>query len=228
MGKNEKVERMLKIGMQYFAEPGEGKDKPEDNDGNSSPDDNNGDNGKPEDKPEKTFSQEQVNKMMAREKNQGRNSVFSELGIDPKNEEQINKLKEFIESQKTDTQKAVETELKANKELDEANKKLKIAEAKAEAMMMGVKSQYVEDAITIVLSKLSNDDTRDIKSVLSEFKTKYPVWFEDEEGKGSKGTGSSLKGQGKKSEGSGNEKSGLGARLGAQRKTQKPKNTFWS
>ncbi len=46
----------------------------------------------------KTFTQEQVTRMMTREKNQGRNAVYRELGIDPKDTKTVNMFKAFIES----------------------------------------------------------------------------------------------------------------------------------
>ena len=49
-------------------------------------------------KSDKTFSQSQVNRMMTREKNQGRNAVLRELGIDPKDKNAIAAVKALIES----------------------------------------------------------------------------------------------------------------------------------
>lgn len=180
----------------------------------------------------KTFTQDQVNRMMTREKNQGRNAVYKELGIDPKDSKTINMFKAFIESQKTDEQKASEKEAENQSKVTEAEKRAQVAEAKAEAMMLGVKSQYVEDIVTLALAKMTEDS--DLKTIIGEFKTKYPVWFgesseEDEKnnkdkGKtGQKGTGSSVK---TSKEDKGKEEKGLGARLAAQRKTSK-KSSYW-
>lgn len=180
----------------------------------------------------KTFTQDQVNRMMTREKNQGRNAVYKELGIDPKDSKTINMFKAFIESQKTDEQKASEKEAENQSKVTEAEKRAQVAEAKAEAMMLGVKSQYVEDIVTLALAKMTEDS--DLKTIIGEFKTKYPIWFgesseEDEKnnkdkGKtGQKGTGSSVK---TSKEDKGKEEKGLGARLAAQRKTSK-KSSYW-
>lgn len=178
----------------------------------------------------RTFTQEQVNRMMTKEKKQGRNSVYKELGIDPKDSKSIAMVKALIDSQKTDEEKAAEKENENQARISEAEERAAIAEAKAEAMMLGVKPQFVEDAITLALSKI--DDENDIKTVIGEFKTKYPVWFgesnnEGEEGKGKtghKGTGSSVKSD-KRKEGS--EAKGLGARLAAQRKSGNKKSSYW-
>lgn len=227
---------IFKIPMQYFAEDDDNKANGDDGangDSNNSSNDgnNNGDNksttgSNDGEKKEKTFSQEQVNRMMAKEKNQGRNAVYNELGINPKDTKQIEALKAYLESQKTDAQKEAEKQIAADAAIKEAEERVKLAEAKAEAMMLGIKPQFVEDAVTLALSK---SDDRDIKSILSEFKTKYPVWFEDEEGAKSKGTGSSLKGtQANKSNDDKNKPQGIGARLAAQRKGNKSKTSYWS
>ena len=182
----------------------------------------------------KTFTQEQVNKMMTREKNQGRNAAYKELGIDPKDSKMVNMFKAFIESQKTDEQKAAEKETETQNKVTEAEQRAQVAEAKAEAMMSGVKAQYVDDVVTLALSKMTEDS--DLKTIIGEFKTKYPVWFgessdEDDKDKdkgkgktGQKGTGSSIKNSDKEKKG---EEKGLGARLAAQRKSGSKKSSYW-
>lgn len=184
-------------------------------------------------KSEKTFTQGQVNRMMTREKNQGRNAVYKELGIDPKDTKTVAQFKAFIESQKTEEQKAAEKESADKAKQAESEHRVAVAEAKAEAMMMGVKPQYVEDAVTLVLAKLGEDT--DVKTLLGELKTKYPIWFgesDDEDDKGAKGktgqkgTGSSVK-QAEKGGKKGEAEKGLGARLAAQRKSGAKKSSYW-
>ena len=145
--------RMFKIPMQFFADGANDDDKNkngqnddgqngQNNNGQQNDDSNkSGNNGNAGEgkKDEKTFNQEQVNKMMAKEKNQGRNAVYNELGINPKDEKQIEAIKAYIESQKSDTQKATEKALAEEKALKEAEDRVRIAEAKAEVMMLGIK-----------------------------------------------------------------------------------------
>ena len=197
-----------------------GKDKGGDNKGNKSG---------------KTFTQEQVNRMMTREKNQGRNAALNELGINPKDSKMIAMVKALIESQKTDEQKAAEKEAENQTKMNEAEQRAKVAEAKAEAMMLGVKTQYVEDIVTLALARMTEDS--DLKTIIGEFKDKYPVWFgesedDNKDGKdkgkgktGQKGTGSSVK-TSKEDKGKGEEK-GLGARLAAQRRGTGKKSSYW-
>lgn len=182
----------------------------------------------------KTFTQEQVNKMMTREKNQGRSAALKELGIDPKDSKMVAMVKALIESQKTDEQKAAEKDAENQTKMNEAEHRAQVAEAKAEAMMLGVKTQYVEDVVTLALAKMTEDS--DLKTIIGEFKTKYPVWFgesedDDKGGKnkekgktGQKGTGSSVKNSDKEKKG---EEKGFGARLAAQRRGTGKKSSYW-
>lgn len=177
-------------------------------------------------KNEKTFTQSQVNSMMTREKKQGRNSMLRELGIDPKDTKQVAMIKAFVDSQKTDEEKEAEKQQSAF----EKEKELAIANAKVEIMKQGVKSQYVDDAVSLVMAQLNDDN--DVATVLASFKVKYPVWFEntnedDEKNKsvGKKGTGSSVKGN-SKGNGSKDDKN-IGARLAAQRKSKSKKESYW-
>lgn len=215
----------------------EDQDDDKDDSGKSGKDDKSGKDKGGDDKGKsgKTFTQEQVNKMMTREKNQGRNAALKELGIDPKDSKMVAMVKALIESQKTDEQKAAEKDAEVQNKMNEAEQRAQVAEAKAEAMMLGVKPQYVDDVVTLALAKMTEDS--DLKTIIGEFKTKYPVWFgesedDDKGGKdkgkgktGQKGTGSSVK-TSKEDKGKGEEK-GLGARLAAQRRGTGKKSSYW-
>ena len=237
------LEIMKKNWLQFFAEDGKADEKEdpevdeeEIDDEESGADDKGKDGkssgGKDTKKDEKTFNQAQVTKMMTREKNQGRNSVYKELGIDPKDSKAVAAVKAFIESQKTDEQKQAEKDAEGQSKAQEAEQRAQVAEAKAEAMMLGVKTQYVDDVVTLALAKMSDDS--DLKTIIGEFKTKYPVWFgesdkdeKDEKGKGKtgqKGTGSTVKSTEKEK---GNENKSLGQRLAAQRKSGSKKSSYW-
>lgn len=181
---------------------------------------------------EKTFTQKQVSSMMAKEKRQGRDAAFKEMGIDPNDSKMVNMFKAFIQSQKTDEQKTNEEAAAQAAKIAEAEHRAMVAEAKAEAMQLGVLPQYADDAVTLALSKMS-DDT-DLKSIIGELKTKYSVWFDASnagaDGKnatGQKGTGASVNNSSDKG---GKENKGMGARLAAQRKAANGANkkSFWS
>ena len=171
--------------------------------------------------------------MMTREKNQGRSAALKELGIDPKDSKMVAMVKALIESQKTDEQKAAEKDAENQSKMNEAEHRAQVAEAKAEAMMLGVKTQYIDDVVTLSLAKMTEDS--DLKTIIGGFKAKYPVWFgesEDDKDKGKekgkagqRGTGSSVK-TSKEDKGKSGGKS-LGARLAAQRRGAGKKSSYW-
>lgn len=196
-------------------------------------DDNNGtnasntDDSKDKNKGGKLFTQKEVNRFTAREKEQGRNSVYKALGLDPKDKKTIEAVKSFIESQKTEEQKNAEREAENNTKLLELEQRAMLAEAKAEVMALGVKGQFVDDAVTLALAKVNDDN--DLKTVISSFKDKYPIWFkpsEDDKGSvGQRGTGSSINNS--KETNDGKHKNGLGARLATQRRGNHKKSSYW-
>lgn len=229
----EKVTRgPIPMNLQFFAEKGTDSkdsneedvdDEGEDNDeGEGEDDDQTKGSGKNSDKTGskksgKTFTQEQVNKMMTREKNQGRNAVLRELGIDPKDSKAIAMVKAIIDSQKTEEEKAAEKDSQTQQQLREASEKALKAECKAEAMALGAKREFVDDIVVLVMAKY--EEGAEIGTLIGEIKTKYKTFFgvdeEENNSTGKKGTGSSLKKD--KGKGKGEEIKGLGGRLAAQR-----------
>lgn len=182
---------------------------------------------------EKTFTQEDVNRMMTREKKQGRNSVYNELGIDPNDTKSIELIKTIIDAQKGQAQEADDTGNvvgQQNEQLAEAEHRAAVAEAKAEAMVLGVKPQFVDDVVTLATVRIAEQEGAEFKTIIGELKQKYPVWFgnvddDDSSNVGQKGTGSSIKSD-SGSNGSKKEE-GLGKRLAAQRKPSRKNFSYW-
>ncbi len=217
-------------------------DQTGDNSGeNSSTNDNSGNSGNGTSY--KTFTQEQVNRMMASEKNQGRAAAYREMGIDPKDTRMVAMFKAFIESQKTDDEKNAQQQAEQLAQLTKAEQRASLAEAKAEALTLGANREYVDDVVTLAMSKMSANEGSDIKTVIGELKTKYPVWFGEEpkedkkdldknsskdkdnkDSVGQKGTGSSIKGSSNNSK---DGDKGIGHRLAVQRRGTKSKTSFW-
>lgn len=173
-----------------------------------------------------TFTQDEVTKMMTKEKQQGRNSAYNKLGIDPDNSDLIAKVAEFVKSQQPSGDAAVEA---ANEKIEEAEARAKAAETKAELLEAGIVSNYVDDALVLVNARL--DEETDINDAVSELKKKFPVWFTttDEGAKQFRGTGTNpAANQSSQSGNAGNDKDGsLGHRLAASRKTAKPKFSYF-
>lgn len=195
----------------------------------------NGDNGNQngssgaESASEKTFTQAEVSRMMTKEKQQGRAAAYKELGIDPSDTNTVSMFKAFIEAQKTSEQKANEQKAESDAKLAQAVEKARIAEAKATALKLGVKSEYVDDVVALAITKVTDDN--DVDAVINDFKSKYTFWFTDssddeENSVGKKGTGSSVGGKKSSSKGSDSVK-GIGKRLAAARKTNNTKNSYW-
>lgn len=189
---------------------------------------------------EKVFTQAEVNKMMAREKAQGRNAALNDLGIDPKDEGIVSKVKAFLDANKpTGADKA---DPKADPEYQKVLHRLLVAETTAQAMKLGVKAQYADDVVALTLAKKTDDS--ELKDIIGEFKSKYPMWFgpeedaaeekkdeakkdepkKDESKETSKGTGSSVKSSGKKTDAG----ETIGERLAAQKKAQTKKSSYWN
>lgn len=172
------------------------------------------------------FSQSDVSRMMAREKQQGRNAAFNELGIDPNDTATMNLIKTILAAQKANEEPPVAP----SSELVEAQHRADIAEAKAEAMMLGASPQYVDDIVTLATAKLDTAGETDFKAVLESIKTKYPVWFgvkDDDSKSGHKGTGSSLPSYSGNNKGGSGELS-LGQRLAAAKKPTRAAKSYWN
>lgn len=203
------------------------KQDPDDGDQNAS-DAGNGNDGNGE----KTFTQDDVTRMMTREKKQGRNSVYNELGIDPEDTDSIELIKSIMSAKKQNSSSSDDgANAGANDEkVAELEHRAKMAEAKAEAMMLGVKPQFVDDVVTLAAAHLAEQgEGAEFKSVIGELKSKYPLWFgEDEDDKnaaGKSGTGSSINPD---SGSNGSKKEdGIGKRLAAQRKPSGKKFSYW-
>lgn len=209
---------------------------------------NGGSNGTPD---EKTFTQTQVNRISAAEKKQGREAAFREMGIDPNDTATINMFKAFLAAQKTPEQQHQEQMNAQQIKNAELEHKAMVTEAKAEALMLGADPQFIDDIVTLAVSKVT--DSNDMKSVLSEMKTKYTVWFggqqngaqgQNNQGNqnqqqnrqnnqqnqtGQNGTGSAITNQSGSGNG-GKSNDSLGAQLAAHRKSfgGQKKTSYWS
>ncbi len=171
--------------LQFFAGDGDGNEG-----GNNDDDQNaNGNNGGGNDgdgskdgnggKADRTFSQEEVNRMMTREKQQGKQSVLNSLGFKTEDEAKsaFNLLKALTDSQKSAEQKAEENKNTAIQEKADAEKRAEMAEAKLSCVMNGVDKDAVDDVLVIAMSKVSDGKTLD--DVLGEMKgeARYASFF---------------------------------------------------
>lgn len=212
-------ETKFKIGLQYFAEPGEGGSAGEGGSGNDGQSGTEG--GAPGGPTPKTFTQEQVNTMMANEKRTARNALLKELGYEVKEgakaSDVVKTVKGILDAGKTQQQLDQEARTKAEEDKTAAETKASNLQAQVDVMKAGVKPDYVDDAITMLLPKVTEE--KPLSKLLEEYRTKYPAWF----GEGSSsGTGSPTN----PPRGKGGETSGMGKRLAQTGKPQAKSSYF--
>lgn len=178
MYKYRNLSKLLGIGLQFFAEPDggdQGGGDPEGGDSEGGGEDTDKGNGGSD----KTFSQEDVNKLMSKEKRKGRNSLIRELGLDPEDKDAVKNLKALIESNQTDKQKQEQDLKKAQDSAAQETTRANAAERKLKVFMAGCQKDFVEEVTTLAASKV-NDDT-DFDEALEEVKKKFPTFFGAEE-----------------------------------------------
>lgn len=172
-------------------------------DGSEDGDDSEDENGGGSDK---RFTQEEVNKIMSKEKRKGRASLLRELGLNPEDKNAVASLKKLLEDQETDKDKQEralkEAQEKATGETGRADR----AERKLKVLLAGCGKDYVEEVTAMAMAKVSDD--MDFDEALEEVKKKMPSLFGGSES-GDNGTG---RGQGHRKQGQGKPGS-LGSRL---------------
>lgn len=160
------------IHFQFFAEPG----TPE---GNPLEPSTKPDSQQPQQPQGTSYTQEQLNAMMANEKRTARQALLKSLGIELKEGEKyediIKRVKTTLDAGKTQAQLDAEAKTKAEGERDEANKKVSDLETKVAALSAGVKPESLEDVITLAQAKILTGKT--IDDALKELKEKYPALF---------------------------------------------------
>lgn len=169
----------------------------------------------------KTFTQEEVNTMMAAEKRQGKNSVLKELGLNPEDKDALKNLKTLLEGQKTDTQRLTDN-LKAETEAKSAAEaRALIAERKLMVLASGCLPDFVEEVTALAAAKTS--DAVPFETALKQVREKCAAFF-GEQGNGGSGTG---QGQGHKRTSGNGGAGGLGARLAQSIVNQNQKNPYF-
>jgi hypothetical protein len=129
----------------------------------------------------KTFTQEDVNSLVAKEAKKAQEKLLKQLGVEDFNnaKEGLNKFKEWQESQKTEAEKQAERlkELEANySNTSNENATLK---AQISAMKAGVLAESVEDVVT--LAKTMVNDDLDMDAAIAKIVEKYPHFAQQQE-----------------------------------------------
>lgn len=119
---------------------------------------------------EKTFTQADVNRMMAAEKESGRKSILKELGITDITtaKEGLQKYQEYLESQKTELQKAQDSQAKLQSDYATAVQEATRMKYCMSAMKLGANPDSVEELVTLANSKVTEE--KSFETVVSEMK----------------------------------------------------------
>lgn len=212
-------ETTRKIGLQFFAESGEGGSEGGSGNEGQGGTEGGAQGGNPP--ASKTFTQEQVNTLMANEKRTTRNALLKDLGYEVKDgakvADVIATVKGILDAGKTQQQLDQEARTKAEEDKNAAETKASNLQAQVDVMKAGVKPDYVDDAITMLMPRVTEE--KPLSKLLEEYKTKYPAWF----GEGSSsGTGSPTN----PPRGKGGETGGMGKRLAQTGKAQAKSSYF--
>lgn len=204
------------IGFQFFAE-GQQEDPSQ---GNLQED-------KEKDRGGKTFTQEEVNRLLKSEKESAKKSLLKELGVDDAKtaKEGLEKYREILDKDKTDAERAKEGLAAEAKAKGEAEKRALLAEAKVEALSAGCNPSYLDDLITLATVRVTED--KDLSTVIREMKEdqKYKTFFGTDHDPEDHGTGG---GGGYRRKPSSDKKGSLGSRLGEQAAKTAGKNPYFN
>lgn len=173
----------------------------------------NGENGAG--KQAKTYTQEEVNALLAKEKRQGKNSVLKALGLASVDEGKdfVEKAKKVASEGKTAEEVAAEAINTEKTARIKAENELLTAHRTVAVMKAGFKSEYVDDVVAIASTKVTEE--KDFDAVLEDMKKSHQFYLTSNDEKFEAGTGTPAAGF-KKSEKKSDEKS-YGQRLAESR-----------
>ena len=176
----------------YYSDETTGGVVAENNDqkGNSTANDqNSAKNGSEE---SKTFTQKELQEMLAKEKRQGKNSVLNALGLKTVEEAKaaLNAAKIANDANKTEEQIAAEALNTAKSAQQKAESDLLDAQRTIAVMKAGFSPDYVDDVVAIASRKVTED--KDFATVIEEMKTSHAFYLV--EAKEQKGTGTATSG----------------------------------
>lgn len=212
--------KMLRLNMQYFAEG-----NPEGNSGNSPGSE--GSEGSEGGATPKTFTQEELNSFLKKERENSKRAILKELGVeDTKSaKESLTKYREMVDKGKSDEDKIQDTLKQETDARVQAEKKALQLEAKVEALSANCNPEYLDDIILMAQSKVTED--KGLSEVIKEMKesSKYAYAFGGSSLQEDKGTGGGL--GFRKESNPKMEEGSLGASLAMERHIRK-KNPYFN
>lgn len=128
-------------------------------------------------KNERIFTQDEVTRMMTKEKNEGRNAVLNELGVtDPtKAKELLTMAQQLVEAGKTPEQKAAEQSAESTQAIADATARAEAAEQKLTLTLAGANADTLNDVLTLAKARVT--DGVDFGQAVEAVKAAYPAMF---------------------------------------------------
>lgn len=171
-----------RLDLQFFADDNGGNEP----NGGSAPNGGNTPNGDPGNTPnnpptqdqqlnnDKTFTQDDVNNIVAKEVKKAQEKLLKQLGIDDFNsaKEGLQKFREWQESQKTEQQKQAERLQQLEQQFQTVQQEKEALAAQLAAVKAGVHADYVEDVV-VLAQRMVNDDTT-MEDAIAKVLEKYP------------------------------------------------------
>ena len=166
---------------------------------------------------EKTYTQAQVNAMLANEKRQGKQAILRALGI-----KDVNEGKSKMQQQQQANQQQLDEENQAAQLLSNARQAQINAEARAQAaerklsvLKAGVRPEFVDDVVYIATGKAT--DAEDFEEVVTAMKETHSFYFMQDNNSNQNNNGTGGNANFKKQQQQQEQAGALGKRLAEQR-----------
>ena len=166
---------------------------------------------------EKTYTQAQVNVMLANEKRQGKQAILRALGI-----KDVNEGKSKMQQQQQTNQQQLDEENQAAQLLSNARQAQINAEARAQAaerklsvLKAGVRPEFVDDVVYIATGKAT--DAEDFKAIVTAMKETHSFYFMQDNNSNQNNNGTGGNTNFKKQQQQQEQAGALGKRLAEQR-----------
>ncbi|GEN30240.1 putative RNase H-like nuclease (RuvC/YqgF family) [Cerasibacillus quisquiliarum] len=171
--------RFLPLNLQFFAEQGEdeGDQTSEQSGGNE---EQSGTDSQQQSE-EKTFRQEDVNNIVAREAKKAQEKLLKQLGIEDfeNAKEGFQKFKEWQDQQKTEQEKQAEQLEQLQDNLNQTTTENETLKAQLSALKQGVIADSVEDVVALAKNYVSDDV--DMEAAIKQVIEKYPHFAQKQE-----------------------------------------------
>lgn len=148
---------------------------------------------KTDSKASKTYTQEEVNALLAKEKRQGKNSVLKALGLQSVDEGKatIESARQAANANKTAEEVAAEALNTEKAARSKAESDLTVAQRTIAVMKAGFKPEYVDDVVAIASVKVTED--KDFDAVIEDMKKTHQFYLVEQK-KEDPGTGTPVAG----------------------------------